>query len=370
MPNINDSITWAVDTCNDPNVGYSQVYREQQTVSGITYYDCSSFIWYALLAGGFDCASAYGSSHPFVTDYMPTVLTTLGFQTINMSEEWKPGDICLRTGHTEMVYEGGIGQGRTMGAHSSHYPLDRQVSINSYWSNSSDWEEIYRYGSGGDTQVQFGVDVSEHNGDINWAVAKDEVDFVIIRAGYGSNHTDAKFTRNADACTQYNIPFGVYWFSYALSVQDAVDEANYCCSLLSNYNLSYPVFYDWEDDSDRYYTQQMGRNAEKWQRESFARAFMNTVIGNGYDAGLYTNPNYIQNMGMGFILTENQFQLWLADWTPQTPSYECQIWQYGSGQVNGFPTEVDLNKTSGYTPRPPEPSKEFKWWMYLKRTIY
>lgn len=378
MPNINDSISWAVSTCNDPNVGYSQTYRQQQTVNGITYYDCSSFIWYALLAGNFDCVAASGSSYPFWTDIMPTVLTNLGFQTVSMSGEWKPGDICLRTGHTEMVYEGGTGKGRTMGAHSSNYPLDRQVSINNYWSDSSNWDELWRYGSGGQEQTLFGVDVSEHNGNINWSVAKDNIQFAIIRAGYGSTHTDAKFTVNADACTQYSIPFGIYWFSYALSVQDAVDEANYCCSLLSNYTLSYPVFYDWEYDSDDYFTNQIGRSATNQERENFARAFMNTVIGNGYEAGLYSNKDYIGNDAQGyigkgfhFILTEPQYHLWYAEWQVSSPYYECEIWQYGQGSVAGFPTQVDLNKTTGISPRPePVNNSSFKWWIYLRFLPY
>ena len=52
MPDINKAYSWAIQTCNAPNVGYSNAYRNQQTVGGITYYDCSSFINYALLAGG------------------------------------------------------------------------------------------------------------------------------------------------------------------------------------------------------------------------------------------------------------------------------------------------------------------------------
>ena len=62
MPNIRDAYDWAVHTCEDPNVRYSQTYRDQQTVGNLTYYDCSSFIWYALIAGGFDCVAANGGS--------------------------------------------------------------------------------------------------------------------------------------------------------------------------------------------------------------------------------------------------------------------------------------------------------------------
>ena len=59
MSNLNQSYQWCIDKCNDPNVGYWQDYRNQKTVNGVTYYDCSSFIWYSLQAGGFNVASAY-----------------------------------------------------------------------------------------------------------------------------------------------------------------------------------------------------------------------------------------------------------------------------------------------------------------------
>ena len=364
MPNINDSIDWAVAKCNDPNVGYSQAYRDQQTVDGITYYDCSSFIWYALIAGGFDCATAYGSTWPFTTDYMNTVLLALGFQSVSRTGELKPGDVCVRYGHTEMVYEGGNGTARTMGAHSSQYPLAKQVSINDYWTSGTSWDTIYRYGSGGDTQVLFGVDISEHNGDIDWNIAKNEVDFVIIRAGYGNNHLDAKLGRNIDACSLYGIPFGIYWFSYALSIQDCIDEANACCNIISGYSPSYPIFYDWEYDSDDYAASQ-GVTITNNLRSSFARAFMSTIVTNGYSAGLYTNPDYIISKGFDFILTDTQYTLWLAEWNVPQPRYDAPIWQYGQQYINGFPTITDVNKTTGLSPRPPSPKdKKFKWWMY------
>ena len=374
MPNINDSITWAVAKCNDPNVGYSQTYRDQQTVNGITYYDCSSFIWYALIAGGFDCVTAYGSTWPFTTDYMGSVLLALGFQTVSKTGELKPGDVCVRYGHTEMVYEGGNGTARTMGAHSSQYPLAKQVSINDYWTSGSSWDTIYRYGDGGQTQVLFGVDISEHNGDIDWNIAKDEVDFVIIRAGYGNNHLDAKLGRNIDACSLHGIPFGIYWFSYALSVQDCINEADACCNIINGYSLSYPVFYDWEYDSDNYYTSQTGTNATNQQRADFAHAFMDRIISNGYSAGLYANPDYIGDpnnplyspgKGFMFILSENQYMLWLAEWGVSQPRYDAPIWQYGQENINGFPTITDVNKTTGLNPTPTQDNR-FKWWIYQR----
>ena len=140
--NINSAYAWAISTCNDPSVGYSQAYRNQQTVNGITYYDCSSFIWYALKAGGFPV----GDGWPFVTQNMGSVLISLGFKEVSNSGEYKPGDIGVNPeSHTEMCYQGGNGKGIFMGAHTDSYPLDKQVSISDY---ERSFEKIYRFGDG------------------------------------------------------------------------------------------------------------------------------------------------------------------------------------------------------------------------------
>lgn len=131
--------SWAVGTCNAPNVGYSQDYRNQQTVGGITYYDCSSFIWYALKVGGFDVETAY--KHALGYGYGGNAITThnlinwlaaMGWVEHDISDRWPPGAVLWKSGHTEMVYAEGAdkGHGRTMGAHSRFLPLDQQVSIN------------------------------------------------------------------------------------------------------------------------------------------------------------------------------------------------------------------------------------------------
>lgn len=144
MPSIQQAYNWSVETCANENVGYSQEYRNQQTVKGITYYDCSSFIWYSLLAGGFDVKSANGgSSYPFWTGTQSACLRLLGFKKHSPSEPWLPGDILLRTGHTEMAFD----STRTMGAHTAKAPLPEQVSINANDSRDN-WLELWRWENG------------------------------------------------------------------------------------------------------------------------------------------------------------------------------------------------------------------------------
>lgn len=150
MASINSTYGWAIEKCDAPDVGYSMSYRAEQTVNGITYYDCSSFVWYGLIAGGFDCVKANNNdSYPFTTHTMDAVLTKLGFSKLPITGEWKAGDIVLADEHTEFVYSGGNGSGITMGAHWDGTALPNQVSINNFTSTSSDYHSLYRYGEGG-----------------------------------------------------------------------------------------------------------------------------------------------------------------------------------------------------------------------------
>ena len=154
MPDINTAYSWAISTCNAPKIGYSQTYRNQQTVNGITYYDCSSFIWYALKAGGFDVEGAYQtalgyaySGNAITTSVERAWLSALGFTQQSITGTWQAGDILWCSGHTEMVYTGGTARGVTMGAHTSNTSLANQVSINDHESTASNWTSLWRYGS-------------------------------------------------------------------------------------------------------------------------------------------------------------------------------------------------------------------------------
>ena len=163
MPNLQTSYNWAIQWCGEPNTLYSMSRRNQyhygRDSSGYMYFDCSSFIWFCLEAGGWNVESADPVFDPqaynaITTDYMPAWLTNLGWVEQSLTGTWEPGDILWRSagfvssvGHTEMVYSGGTGQGITMGAHSDDYAASEQVSINNFYSNSSRYEKIYRYGS-------------------------------------------------------------------------------------------------------------------------------------------------------------------------------------------------------------------------------
>lgn len=137
MSKLNDFINWAIETCNADNVGYSTTYRQGQTVGGITYYDCSSFVSKALTVAG------YFTVNPWFTTYnMQQMLIDLGFTEFDPNQEaWKQGDIMWTTEHTEIVYD--PENYFCMGAHSDSYPLPDQVSISNL-STKNYWEKGYR----------------------------------------------------------------------------------------------------------------------------------------------------------------------------------------------------------------------------------
>ena len=151
MPDINRAYSWAIQTCNAPNVGYSQSYRNQQTVDGVTYYDCSSFINYALLAGGFETPNYAPNNNAFTTYSEATELIRLGFTEVDANGEYLAGDIGLSIEHTEMCYQGGSGKGIFMGAHTSKASLANQVSIGSSGGDATyerSFPRLFRYGNG------------------------------------------------------------------------------------------------------------------------------------------------------------------------------------------------------------------------------
>lgn len=176
-----------------------------------------------------------------------------------------------------------------------------------------------------------GIDVSYHNGKIDWKGLKDKIDFAMIRCGYGKNHIDNQFLNNARGCQSCSIPFGVYWFSYALNPKEARQEADYCCDMLTEFNLLFPVAFDFEYGSENYAKKQ-GKTFTKEQRVEIARAFLVRVEERGYYPLLYTNEDYIKNRGFGVLVED--YDIWYARYsTKPTPGRDCEMWQYGTETI-------------------------------------
>lgn len=193
----------------------------------------------------------------------------------------------------------------------------------------------------------FGIDVSQHNGVIEWD--KLDIDFAMIRAGYGDNTIDKQFARNTNQCETFGIPYGVYWFSYALTVEEAVKEAKNCVELIKSKTVEFPVVYDFEYDSVRY-AEQMGRKMNKEIATDIVEAFCEEIERAGYYAMVYANKDYMANWFDMKRLAK--FDLWFAYWDSVKDNTPCGIWQYSSTEkIEGVKGNVDVNKCYKNYPR-------------------
>lgn len=191
-----------------------------------------------------------------------------------------------------------------------------------------------------------GIDVSSHNGAIDWdKVRAAGTEFAILRAGYGkyASQQDSRFAANAEGALAAGVACGAYWFSYALTPDDAREEAQLCAQVLGPYRgrFSFPVWYDYEYDSERY-SEEHGVTPNKELRTQLAVAFCAELERLGWRAGVYTNLDYIKNRLDLSRLTA--WELWLADYTGG-PDVKCGMQQTGStGRIDGVDGNVDTDE--------------------------
>lgn len=189
-----------------------------------------------------------------------------------------------------------------------------------------------------------GIDVSEHQGRINWEQVKGHVDFAILRSGYGRNNIDKQFIRNIEECNRLCIPVGIYWFSYAWNTEMARNEARYVLEAIKCYRVDYPISYDLEYDTLNYASKN-GVTIGKRLATDMINAFCSTIEQAGYKAMNYANPDFINNK---FYNNEVNYPLWLAWYgasEDRAKAYNPSMWQYSeSGSMPGIGTNsVDMN---------------------------
>lgn len=206
----------------------------------------------------------------------------------------------------------------------------------------------YNFGSDGALQQgsgKNGIDVSSHQGNIDWASVKAAgINFAIIRVGYRGSQTgalveDSCFKKNIQGATANGINVGVYFFTQATTEAEAVEEASMALTLCSGYNLSYPIFVDTENGSGA----ARANGLDKGTRTACVAAFCKTIANGGRKAGVYASKSWYNNK-IDASAFSNYF-IWVAQYNT-TCNYKGKynMWQYSSkGSVPGIKGNVDVN---------------------------
>lgn len=201
--------------------------------------------------------------------------------------------------------------------------------------------------------VTVGIDVSEFQGNIDWAaVASSDIDFVMVRVGYRTTGTGEI---QEDACARYNlqeaeangIQLGAYFFSTAVTEEEAREEARWTAQLLAGYPITYPVAYNCEGfqkESSRQY------NLTVEERSHLAGVFLDEMEASGYTGMFYAAKNELTgNLLWSTDTLELKYRIWVAQYSSYTtdrPDYtgKYAMWQYtNQGSVPGIKGNVDLN---------------------------
>lgn len=176
------------------------------------------------------------------------------------------------------------------------------------------------------------IDISQWQGVIDWETVKPNIDGAIIRCGWGSDYIgqdDSFFERNCAECERLGIPYGVYLYSYATSVDAARSEAQHALRLIKGKNLSLPVYFDSEE------------NGTEYDASAKAMAFCEIIRNAGYRPGVYASISWWKSYLQGV----SGVSVWCAHWQTSSPGMDCDIWQYTSdGSVPGITGRVDMNE--------------------------
>ena len=191
-----------------------------------------------------------------------------------------------------------------------------------------------------------GIDVSRWQYDIDWeAVADAGAEFAIIRIGYRGSETgkinpDAYAQANLEGAAAAGLDIGVYFFSQALTREEAEEEAYYVLDIIKDHNITMPVVFDWERVRN-----ENSRSVEMDRRTltDCAKTFLETIELAGYNAMVYFNSHQSRNL---YYLAElKEYDFWLASYTDRMDfPYQVDMWQYtDTGRIPGIETDCDFN---------------------------
>jgi GH25 family lysozyme M1 (1,4-beta-N-acetylmuramidase) len=214
------------------------------------------------------------------------------------------------------------------------------------WENLSHQDGRFSYEQDGIVVSRFGIDVSEHQGIIDWnAVASDGVTFAFIRLGNrgyteGSLRLDAQYPANIEGARAAGIKVGVYFFSQAVNEDEAREEAEFVLKHLRGQPLDYPVVYDFETVEA---SEGRANHLSYQQTANNARVFCERIEAGGYPTMIYSNMREIVRYDPEFLASR---KVWYAEYETMRPhgQFDFSIWQFtSSGTIAGIDPHVDLN---------------------------
>lgn len=186
------------------------------------------------------------------------------------------------------------------------------------------------------SKPSFGVDISYHKGNIDFTRLARNVEFVIIRAGYGQGNIDKKLHEYTEGCIANEIPYGFFWFSYASTPALAWREAEFFVDAIAKYKPALPVFFDYEEGS------RLGKKVPWKEISDMAVSFLNKMSLHGYNCGIYCDNEHYEGYAKAF---EKSVPIWYARYSNGLKVYDTHsLWQYSeTGMVDGINGHVDLN---------------------------
>lgn len=250
-----------------------------------------------------------------------------------------PGPYMQRFFKNHFVFKDGTGK-------YTYIPVSKTLAKNKYnWKNLVHTSKEIKYKSDSLNGIK-GIDVSTYQGNIDWKKVKaDGVKYAIIRLGYrgygtGALMIDDYYHQNMKNAKAAGVKVGVYFYSQAVNVEEAVEEAELVLKNIKNYELDYPVVFDIEDAPSR-----NARTAgmSKKTATDITIAFCERIKKAGHHPMVYANSRwFVSRLDMSRL---TKYDKWLAQYyeIPFFP-YQFQMWQYtGKGRVNGIKGDVDMN---------------------------
>lgn len=199
---------------------------------------------------------------------------------------------------------------------------------------------------------RYGIDISEHNGNIDLSKYKDQ--FVIIRAGWGLGHLDKKYRRNVRECERLGIKFGVYWYSYALDDRTAEKEAVSFIDIIKGDNVQLGAWLDMEDADG--WKKRNGWAPTKRGVSDIVVRFCSKVEEAGFYTGVYLSYSWLQYLDNNTI----PFDRWVAHWGTNDGGMHGDYKRYGSiHQYTSIPLDKDYFYKESY-PNPGDKTKPVK----------